>query len=83
MTNDDELIDKDELVTVYTVTDAVEAEILKNFLNAEGVKCDIDGEGQAGFTGAVEIGILVRAIDADRAESLIRSREPKPEEDKD
>ncbi len=76
MTNDD----KNELVTVFTVNDAMEAEILKNFLNAEGIACEIDGEGQAGFTGVVEIGIMVKAIDADRAEKLIRSREPNPDD---
>ena len=76
MTNDD----KNELVTVFTVNDAMEAEILKNFLNGEGIACEIDGEGQAGFTGVVEIGIMVKAIDADRAEKLIRSREPNPDD---
>lgn len=75
MTHDETPMDANELVTVYTVNDATEAEIIKNFLNAEGIACQIGGEGQAGLTGVIEISILVKALDADKAEKLIRSRE--------
>ncbi len=81
MTQDDSSLDPNELVTVFTVNDPIEAEILKNFLNAEGIACQIAGEGQAGLTGVMEIELLAKAVDADRAEKLIRQREPKPDDD--
>lgn len=83
MTGDYQEFDKNELVTVYTVSTPVEAEILKNFLNAEGIACEVGGEGQAGFTGITEIEILVKAIDADRAAALIRSHENRGDDESD
>ena len=69
-------MDSDDLVRVYTVTDANQAEIIKGALQAEGIRCEIGGERQAGFTGIWEIEILVRAEDADRATKIIESHEP-------
>jgi hypothetical protein len=72
-------MDCNDLVNVYTVVEPVEAEIIKNFLRAEGIRCFVDGEHQAGIQGiaAFEIGILVPAADADRARKLIQ-KHPKP-----
>jgi len=63
----------DKLTQVYTTSDAVEAEILKSALDAEGIQCMIDGESQAGFTGvgALEIKLLVSSTDAMKARSYI------------
>ena len=63
----------DELVEVYTTNDANEAEIIKSALGAAGIDSEIDGEGQAGLSGILTIGILVRRGDYDRAEKLIQS----------
>jgi hypothetical protein len=60
-----------DLVTVYTVKTAEQAQIVKNFLCAQGIACRIDGEGQVGLAGILDIGLLVHAVDADRARTLI------------
>jgi hypothetical protein len=64
-----------DLVTVYTVSNPIEAEAVRNLLHAEGIACEIGGEAQGGFAGVLEIGILVRAIDADRARHLIEQHQ--------
>jgi len=67
----------DELVTIETVSNPVEAEIIRNALNAEGIACEIGNENQAAFPGlgALEIEILTRAADADRARKILREQE--------
>jgi DNA-binding GntR family transcriptional regulator len=72
---DSKEIDGDELVTAYTLKDPNVAEIIKNALRGEGILCELDGEGQAGLSEVLEIGILVRARDADRARKLIEQHE--------
>jgi len=71
-------MDANKLIEVYSTSDASEAEILRGALHAEGIKCEIDGEGQAGFTGLgiMEIKVLVRAEDFDRARSYVEKHEP-------
>ena len=66
-----------EPVTVYTVNNPYEAEVIKTVLQGEGISCQLDGEGQAGLSDILEIGILVRASDADRAQKFIRQNEAK------
>ncbi len=66
-------MDIDDLVTIYTVRDPTKAEVIRIALHDNGIACQIDGEYQAGFTGAIDIGILVKAVDADRATKLIES----------
>jgi hypothetical protein len=69
------MIDIQDLVTVYTVKTAEQAEIVKNFLHGEGIACRIDGEGQVGLAGILDIALLVHAEDADRARKLILRHE--------
>jgi hypothetical protein len=69
------MIDTQDLVTVYTVKTAEQAEIVKNFLRGEGIACRIDGEGQFGLAGILDISLLVHAEDADRAHKLILRHE--------
>ena len=66
-------MDKNELLTVYTTNDANEAEIIRGAIHAEGMKCEIVGEGQAGLTGldTMEIKVVVRAEDFDRAKAFV------------
>ena len=68
----------DELVVVHTFSDPNTAEIVANALRDENIFCDVDGEGQAGFTGtgALEIKLLVRAADRERAEAVLEGHEP-------
>jgi hypothetical protein len=70
-------MDIHELVTVYTVTNHLEGEMIKNALNTEGIRCFLGGAGQAGEAGvgAFEINIQVPAADADRARKFIRAHE--------
>lgn len=69
----------DELVTVYTVANPMEAEIIKAELRNEGIDCWIGNEEQAALTGltAMEIDIMTRAEDAPRARKILLQHEPK------
>lgn len=69
------LEEADEPVTVYTLNDPYEAEVVRTELCGEGIRCELDGEHQAGFSGVLKIGVLVRARDADRARKVIRRHE--------
>jgi hypothetical protein len=62
-------MDYNDLVTVYTVGNPVEAEVVKNALQAEGIRCFLEGIDQAGIIGlmALEIKVQVPAGDRDRA----------------
>jgi hypothetical protein len=66
-------MDANELMSVYSTNDPNYAEILRGALHAEGIKCEIEGEHQAGLTGLnmMEIKLLVSAKDFDRARSFI------------
>jgi hypothetical protein len=66
-----------DLVTVYTLSDPIQAEIIKNALHDEGIRCFLDGIHQAGEIGimAFDIKVQVPAGDADRARRLIEFHE--------
>jgi hypothetical protein len=68
-------MEADDPVTVYTLNDPSQAEIIKAALRGEGIFCELDGERQAGLSEVLEIGVLVRARDADRARKIIRRHE--------
>ncbi len=70
-------MDPNELTVVYSTSDANTAEILRNAIQAEGIKCEIDGEHQAGLTGVgiMEIKLLVRAEDYDRARAYVEKHD--------
>ena len=65
---------KNEVEVVYTTNDVYEAEIIRNELHEAGIKCELDGESQGGFTEIVETKLLVRVWDADRARQMIKHR---------
>jgi Putative prokaryotic signal transducing protein len=77
-------MDSQELVTVYTVGNPVQAEIIKNALQANGIRCFLDGINQAAEAGlmALEIKVQVAPADADKARKLVEShdasKQPKP-----
>jgi hypothetical protein len=62
----------DDVITVYTLNDPNEAEVVKMLLRDHNIDCELDGEHQAGFSGIFEIGVLVRGEDADEAREVIR-----------
>lgn len=75
-------LDRQELVPVYTANDSVQAEILKNALEAEGIPCSIEGEHQGGFSGVLLVRLFVREPDAERARAFLESHEHhRPEAD--
>ena len=61
----------DQLTPVYASSDVNQAEIIKQALLHEGIRCELDGEHQAGLTGIMQVKVLVHAVDADRARQLI------------
>jgi len=68
-------IDPDELVSIYTVNEPTQGELIKAELKTEGIACEVSGENQAGFAGVLRIDVLVRARDADRARKFIAQHE--------
>jgi hypothetical protein len=70
-------MEANEPVTVYTVNNPCEAEVIKTALQGQGISCQLDGEGQAGLSDILEIGVLVPARDADRARRFIGQNEAK------
>lgn len=64
------------LVTVHTVSDSVQAKLVKNMLADHGIKAELAGEHQGGFTGTFEIEVIVKAIDAKRADEFINLHFP-------
>jgi hypothetical protein len=70
-------MDSEDLVTVYTLGNPVQAEIIKNALQADGIRCFLDGINQAAEPGLIglEIRVQVAPADADRARKLLESHD--------
>jgi hypothetical protein len=66
-----------DLVTVYTVGNPIEAEIIKNALLDEEIACSIENENQAGEAGLIglEIKIQVPASQAKQAREFLLEHE--------
>jgi len=71
-------MDPQELVPIYSTTDPTLASILVNGLKDEGISATIEGGNQGGFAGVLDVRILVRAWDADRAAKVIREHPQTP-----
>ena len=65
-------MDDQDLVTVRTVSNATEAEIIRGAMQAAGIACQIGGESQAGLAGVLAIDVLVHASDSGKARKLLR-----------
>jgi hypothetical protein len=65
-------MDKEDLVSVYTVKNSAEAEIVRGSLESVGIACQIGGESQAGLAGVLEIDILTHVSDAEKARKHLR-----------
>jgi hypothetical protein len=70
-------MESNDLVVVYSYADAMEAEMIKNVLQAEGIRSFISGEEAAANLGLAPFAsdVLVPAMDADRARKLIEAHE--------
>ncbi len=80
-------MEQEEFVTVYTLTNPMVAELIRNDLEAEGIRCILAGIEQASNVGlpGTEIQVQVSGEDSARARVLIEShdviRETPDEED--
>lgn len=61
-----------DLVTVYTVQSAAEAEIVCNALKSVGIHAVVGGETQGGFAGVLEIDVQTKEEDVDKARKYLR-----------
>ena len=66
-----------ELVPVYSAANPVEANVVKNALEAEGIRCFLDGAEQAAEVGlsAFAIKLLVPTEDVEKARLFISAHE--------
>jgi hypothetical protein len=62
-----------EPVEIYATADLADAEMLKSVLEGQGIRCELEGENQASFTGVIPVKILVRAWDEERARQVLAS----------
>jgi hypothetical protein len=64
-------MDNNEPVVIRTTNSLAEAEVLKNVLEREGIKCELGGEMQGGLPGVVGVPVLVRAWDEHKAREIL------------
>ncbi|MGA9522269.1 MAG: DUF2007 domain-containing protein [Myxococcaceae bacterium] len=73
-----------ELVRLTTVADNIEASAVRSLLEANGVRCLIQGEqhrSMLGMLGAyIELNVLVAAMDVDRAQQILAERDASPDD---
>lgn len=62
-----------DLVTIATVKNPTEAELIRGALESIGIQCMIGNEGQAGFAGVFEIDVQVPEADAERARKELKA----------
>jgi hypothetical protein len=70
-------MDMNDPVVVFTTSDGIKADLIKNMLQDEGIKCALDGGDQTLFPGfiAINIKVMVEASHADRARKMIEEHE--------
>lgn len=61
----------ESLETVYSTTNVMEAEFIKMTLEGEGIRCMLENELQAGYTGVFDVKVDVMSNDVDRARQII------------
>lgn len=77
--------ENERLAVAYTTDDPSEADILCVALREEGIPCEIEGERQAGLVGLpiMQIKLLVRAGDLERARDYLEQHAREQEEEND
>lgn len=70
-------MEQNELVTVYTLTNPVVAELIRSDLESEGIRCILAGIEQASAAGlpGTEILVQVQFADSSRARELIQQHD--------
>ncbi len=70
-------MDFHEPEVVFTTSDPIKADLIKNMLEGEGIKCALEGHDQSFGPGfmPIEIKVLVEAGHADQAGRLIAQHE--------
>jgi hypothetical protein len=68
-------MDPQELVPIATYSETTHAELVRNALEAEGIRAAVEGAHQGALTGAVHVRVLVQAADAERAREFIAEHE--------
>ena len=63
--------DSESLVVVTTITDPNMAQVMRVALESEGIPCQVEGGGQAGFAGVLPIHLLINKEDMDRAREVL------------
>lgn len=62
---------EDSLVPIYTTRNIGTAEVIRASLEGEGIRCEIENEHQAGFTGVTNVRLFVLEKDKDAAVKFI------------
>lgn len=65
----------EDLETIYTAYDEIDAEVVKVALEGEGIQCFLENENQAMLAGCIPVKLLVRTGDVDRAKAIIEQHE--------
>ena len=65
----------EDLVTIYTAMDEIQAEVVKAVLDAEGIPSFIANENQAMLAGCIPVNLQVRSSDVERAKAFIADHE--------
>jgi Putative prokaryotic signal transducing protein len=70
-------VDFNEPHCIFTTSDPIKADLIKNMLNAEGIKCALEGHDQSFGPGfmPIEIKVLVESSHEDQARKLIEAHE--------
>lgn len=62
---------EESMVPIYTTPNISKAEVIRAALEGEGIRCEIDNEHQAGFTGVTNVSLFVLESDRDAAVQFI------------
>ena len=65
-----------ELVTLCGFSDPTQAELVRNMLVDHGLKAEIGGIHQGGFTGTLPVELIVRKVDVEKAIEFIQVHFP-------
>ena len=65
----------EDLETIYTAMDEIDAEVVKMALDGEGIQCFLENKEQAMLAGCIPVKVLVRTSDVDRAKQFIEQHE--------
>lgn len=80
-------MDTAQPVAIYSTNNPVEAQVLRNALEEEGIQAVVDSTTAGGLVGIQTIHLLVHAADAERARAIVMAhderRASEPDEDED